>query len=414
MSRIFSVQLRSEKVPENGPFLDLPASPYELLDALEKLRVKAEAPVHWEIVDYCVPSFNTLIPEEAGNLYELNALARKLSELDHPQQLAYRGLLSMEYTKGCQLIPIPRLIDFAYGTHCCQVSPDIRSDRQFGYDSVAKGNVPGIRGLSAEQRKLLDCALVGRQRREAEGGVFVSVNFSEPLGYVRQTAPIERTLLDLTLKKPDYSILLSVYGKWDPNTGRRKSALLELPLEEDALNAVLAEYDGMGSCDDVWNRIAWDGLDCVVPRLTGMIFDFGSDNSYSESATRRLNNLAKNLAVMGPEDLTAYKALLEAMDCCSLDAAVRLLDTLGDYSLSRQISSPAGIAEERLRKAVRGQGAEALISRVDMERYGEALMEESGGELTSYGLLTRKDGQPVADFKEQTGQRSESPYLHLY
>ena len=79
MSRIFSVQLWTGEAPENRPLLGLPATPYELLDTLEKVRVKPEAPVHWEIVDYCVPSFNALIPEEAGSLYELNALARKLS-----------------------------------------------------------------------------------------------------------------------------------------------------------------------------------------------------------------------------------------------------------------------------------------------------------------------------------------------
>ena len=170
----------------------------------------------------------------------------------------------------------------------------------------------------------------------------------------------------------------------------------------------------MGSGDDVWNRIAWDGLDCAVPRLAGMIFDFGSDNSYSESSTRILNDLARNLAEMEPEDMAVYKSLLEAEDCRSLDAAVKLLDTLDDYSLSRQIGSPADIAEERLRKAARGQSAETLISRVDMERYGEALLEENGGELTSYGLLTRKDGQPVADFKEHPEQRGIPAQMHFY
>ena len=76
--------------------------------------------------------------------------------------------------------------------------------------------------------------------------------------------------------------------------------------------------------------------------------------------------------------------------------------------------SPADIAEERLRKAARGQSAETLISRVDMERYGEALLEENGGELTSYGLLTRKDGQPVADFKEHPEQRGIPAQMHFY
>lgn len=395
MKRIFDVRLKSEKDPESGFPLGLPATPYELLDALEKVRVKSGAPVHWKIDRYCVPYLNYEILEEEGSLYELNALAQKLSELDHPQQLAYRGLLSTECAKGGRSVPISRLIDFAHSTHCCQVFPELRSDYQLGRYYAEKRILPGTREVSDEQLEMIDYALAGKRQREAEGGVFVSMGCSETVGYVRQTAPIEKTRLDLTLQKPEYSILLAIYGKWDQNAGKRKGAVLELPLEEDVLNAILVEYDGIGSSEDVWNRIAWSGLDCAVPMLTKMIFDYGSENYYSESTARLLNDLAKDLAAMKPEDKTAYKALLEAMRCRSLGDAFRLLNTLNDYRLTPGIGSLTEIAGEKLIKA------ESLIPYVDMKGFGMGLLEESGGELTSYGLLTRVDGLPVAKFKEQ-------------
>lgn len=169
--------------------------------------------------------------------------------------------MSTECAKGGRSVPISRLIDFAHSTHCCQVFPELRSDYQLGRYYAEKRILPGTREFSDEQLEMIDYALVGKRQREAEGGVFVSMGVSETVGYVRQTALIEKTRLDLTLQKPEYSILLAVYGKWDQNAGKRKGAVLELPLEEDVLNAILVEYDGIGSSEDVWNRIAWSGLD---------------------------------------------------------------------------------------------------------------------------------------------------------
>ena len=43
------------------------------------------------------------------------------------------------------------------------------------------------------------------------------------------------------------------------------------------------------------------------------------------------------------------------------------------------------------------QQADLLCRYLNLHGYGEALIQQYGGELTDYGLLTRADGQPVQE-----------------
>jgi hypothetical protein len=93
LRKILNVYLARANTPYSEAYadLDLPASPYELLDALDKLRLdEGEAP-YLQINEYY--DFEELAPLLSGDagLYELNALAQKLSELDERQQVSFQG-----------------------------------------------------------------------------------------------------------------------------------------------------------------------------------------------------------------------------------------------------------------------------------------------------------------------------------
>ena len=97
--RIFEVYLAKEGVPNNEAYakLDLPASPWELWDALDKVRLNEGEQLYMEIDDYY--AFEYLAPhlEELDiSLNELNDLAARLATLDEVQGIAFEGLFSME------------------------------------------------------------------------------------------------------------------------------------------------------------------------------------------------------------------------------------------------------------------------------------------------------------------------------
>ena len=80
----------------------------------------------WEITEY--PRFEELktLIDRSGSLYELNALAQKLSELDETQGAIFAGLVKMENAKGP--IPLPRLINLTHGAERGHVCYDALND----------------------------------------------------------------------------------------------------------------------------------------------------------------------------------------------------------------------------------------------------------------------------------------------
>ena len=73
--------------------LDLPASPWELWDALDKVRLQKEDILYMEIEDYF--AFEYLDGLDIS-LNELNDLAAQLAALDEVQEVAFDGFLRME------------------------------------------------------------------------------------------------------------------------------------------------------------------------------------------------------------------------------------------------------------------------------------------------------------------------------
>ena len=100
--KVFAVYLAKEDVPNSEAYatLELPASPWELWDAMEKVRLKDGEALYMEIDDYY--AFEYLAPhlEELDiSLNELNDLAARLATLDEVPGIAFEGLLSMEVQK---------------------------------------------------------------------------------------------------------------------------------------------------------------------------------------------------------------------------------------------------------------------------------------------------------------------------
>jgi hypothetical protein len=125
---VFTVYLKKASPPDSNANAvpDLPAAPYEILDALDRLRLGETGAMLWEITEY--PRFEELgsFIDRSGSLYELNALAQRRSELDESHSAVFARLVKMENTKG--LIPLPRLINLTHGAERGHVCYDALND----------------------------------------------------------------------------------------------------------------------------------------------------------------------------------------------------------------------------------------------------------------------------------------------
>ena len=97
--KVFAVYLAKEDVPNSEAYatLELPASPWEVWDALDKVRLQTDDILYMEIEDYF--AFEYLSPHLDGldiSLNELNDLAAQLAALDEVQGIAFEGMFSIE------------------------------------------------------------------------------------------------------------------------------------------------------------------------------------------------------------------------------------------------------------------------------------------------------------------------------
>ena len=245
MTKIFCVYAARTDLPDGGAeaALDLPASPYEILDARDMLRLKTGESMKFR-VEECY-RFPFLAPFLSGqnDIYELNALAQKLSELDERQETAVAGLLQITLRTKERILDLPGLIDLAYSTGCCHVVEEARNDSQLGRFCAENGLYPGLKGLPDNIFDLLDFERIGREHRQAEGGVFAERGIGCSGGYVEQHAKLLEVskTLDRTPKMPDYAILLNVSKGFfnDPGYDSGKTAPLKLPASPETLDAVL-------------------------------------------------------------------------------------------------------------------------------------------------------------------------------
>ena len=126
MGSVFDVYLAKRDGPGDEAYanLSLPASPYEILDALEKIRPDGPDDVDLMVEEY--HGFSYLAPHilPQPDLYGLNALAEKLSELNEYEATAFHGLVLMEAGKQDSRLSIQRLLDLAYSTDCCHIVAD--------------------------------------------------------------------------------------------------------------------------------------------------------------------------------------------------------------------------------------------------------------------------------------------------
>ena len=390
MDKVFHIRAFSSP---NGGYreveLDLPATDYELLDAMEQLRL--EDGKHPYLEFHAVEEYDYLNERiQETDIFPLNALAKRLAELDTQGMAVFEGLVCMDIQKGGETIPIGSLIDYAYSGDCCHVVEDAVTDEELGMFLVENGFIPEAENLSDKALKLLDYAQIGKNHREAEGSTFTG------FGYVEQHDPpaeVYKTL-DLTPKTPDYTILLEVSKGFfnDPSYDSEKTAQLKLPASPEALTSAL---ETVGAWD--WRETGWSCLDCRVPVLSEMISD-------AEVGIDSLNDLAQRLADMEPKTLNTYKALLEATDCKDLQSAEALIDSLDEYIFSPQYSSPIEMAKGELSVILCDEDAAFLAPHLNLYRYGQSLIERCGGTLTAYGLIEREDHQPVQAMENKPRQ----------
>ena len=384
--KVFAMYLAKEGNPNSDAYakLDLPASPWELWDALEKVRLQTDDILYMEIEDYY--AFEYLAPHLDGleiSLNELNDLAARLATLDEVQGIAFEGLFSMEVQRKTNanggVITLQDLRDLAVSakTDCYHVV-DAADDAQLGRFYAENGFIPELDGISDGVFKMLDFARIGKALRTGEGGVYVSGCYVVRDGGLLTAPPVQKTLPE----KPGYLFRLTL--GLHPDIGGNRTTELDLPASEEALATA---QEQLGTLN--WENTVVLNYDGILPNAA-----FFAD---LPSELETFNEIAKAVQDMPfPEkQLPKLKALLEQFEVQDIETAIGLTEHLDDYVLTPEISSPQETAIDQLHFMTDDHSVELLISHVNLYAYGCDLIREDNAVLSPYGLLHRANYQPM-------------------
>ena len=384
--KIFEVYLAKEGIPNNEAYakLDLPASLWELWDALDKVRLQTDDILYMEIEGY--DAFEYLSPHLDGldiSINELNDLASLLSALDEVQEAAFEGLFSMEVQRKVNanggVITLQDLRDLAVSakTDCYHVV-EAADDAQLGRFYAENDFVPELEGISDAVFEMLDFAGIGRMMRCGENGVFVDSLYVLRDGELTTAPPVQKTLPE----KPGYLFRLTL--GLHPDIGDARTVTLSLPAAEAEL---LDAQEQLGV--EGWEGVTVIDYDGIIP--------YAADFTDLPMELDEFNVLAAAVRDMpSPEkQLPKLKALLKQFEVQDIATAISLTECLDDYVLTPEISSPQETAIDHLRFMTDDHSAELLLSHVNLYAYGCDLIKEDNATLSPYGLLHRADYQPM-------------------
>ena len=384
--RILRVYLAKNDTPYSAAYakLELPASPWELWDAMEKVRLQTDDILYMEIEDYF--AFEYLSPHLDGldiSLNELNDLAAQLAALDEVQGIAFEGLFSIAVQRKVNanggVITLQDLRDLAVSakTDCYHVV-DAADDAQLGRFYAENDFVPELDGISDGVFEMLDFAGIGRMMRCSENGVFVGNLYVLRDGELTTAPPCAKDLPE----KPGYLFRLTL--GLHPDIGDDRTVTLILPAAEAELLDAQAQLGTEG-----WEGVAVIDYDGIIPyaaEFTDLPMELDEFNVLA-AAVRDMPSPEKQLLKL--------KALLKQFEVQDIETAIGLTEHLDDYVLTPEISSPQETAIDQLHFMTDDHSVELLISHVNLYAYGCDLVREDNAVLSPYGLLHRADYQPM-------------------
>ena len=391
--RILRVYLAKNDTPYSAAYakLEMPASPWEVWDAMEKVRLQTDDILCMEIEDYY--AFEYLAPHLDGleiSLNELNDLAALLSELDEVQEVAFDGFLRMEVQNKVDtnggVITLQDLRNLAVSakTNCYHVV-DAADDAALGRFYAENVFIPELDGVSDTVFKMLDFAGIGRMMRQGENGVFVGSLYVLCVGELTAAPPCPKEL------PPKPSHLFRLTLGLHPDFKDARTATLNLPATEAELSAA---QEQLGTLE--WENAVVLDYDGIIPNAANF-----ADLPMEMNAFNSFSGAVRDIPF--PErQIPKLKALLEQFEVKDIGTAVQLVEHLEDYNLTPKLSSPQETAIDQLHFMTDEHSVELLLPHVNLYAYGCDIIKEDNASLTPYGLLHRADYQPMLEPIQQS------------
>jgi len=384
--KIFGVYLAKLDAPDSEAHtrLELPASPWELHDAMDKVQLQENEELYLEVDDYY--DFEYLAPHLDGSdisLNELNDLAGQLAALDEVQGIAFEGLFSIEMQKKIStnggIITLQDLRDLAVSakTDCYHIV-DAADDAALGRFYAENDFIPELDDVSDSVFKMLDFAGIGRMMRQGENGVFVGGCYVLRDGEMTAAPPCSRELPE----RPEYLFRPTLGMNYNLEDDR--PVTLTLPASAEELKKAQKQLGA-----DSWEGVVVLDYDGIIPQAAEF-----ADLPTELEAFNHFAEVVENMPSR-EKQLPKFKAVLRICQCSSVDQAISLAERLEHFYFDAKIKNYANLVYDELENVIGDRQAEELRQCLDIEKYGRILQQGYNAEFTEYGMVTRDDFQPM-------------------
>jgi len=400
---IFEVEISngSSKGYETATIMKMPATWAEFNDALQKARIKDGRSCRNELTCIRSKSLRRGMIGEHVNLYDLNLFAQRLATLTEDQQPGMEALLKIEQEQHSGPIPLERLINLTYNTDICCFVPKVSNHEELGaflYNSeMLSDEAMALLDVTEEnsgfRERLLE--LLGEQHQEDHSGVFTDRGYAELGGEIKPIY-VYRPGEVVYFHRSGAPVVLEVRKGFfnSPRYDNNKIAALDLPATDAAIRKAVETVDAVSA-----KECAFRCADCLIPSLRDTIND-ALENDSVEQVNDFARKLAQQERIWGEAEFVRYKALLAAMDQPDLTCAVQLMEEAGQYELRPEVAQTWGYAEMIFREKYPDL-PEELFQTPQAAQIGQKMLDDRLGAITDYGLIRRKDGQPLPAFQPE-------------
>ena len=373
---IISPDISEEYKQYRGAPLQLPATEFEIKDALCRARVTDNGQVCR--ISECILYDKDIVGEflarnKEVDLEELNYLAKVMSRFDKHEHELFKGYMAM---KGPFVLSVKDLINAAYNLHCCDLTYDIDEDEMLGRYYADNGLLEWFGDARKEVWEFLDYTKLGRTIREKENGVYTESGYFvfNPNEYstVYDGGEFPEKFIN------DGYIFKLLIAKSE--TGRAADGKwLSLPASKER-KASFARELGAESLDECI-LLAVQSIECNMPMcITGL------------SQLGMLNSLAHRMRDMSKSgEFAKYMAVLEGIGFSNLDEAVALANSLQEYELYEKPSTIIEFAKDWLARTYKEILPESVFQHINFATYAEELITQHKLALSEYGIVKHID-----------------------
>lgn len=353
---------------------EFPMTVFEMQDALDKLQIPPETrAVTFQIYD----SRNMNLPSElcekdfTADIFRLNLFADRFEKLEHPEMAAMKSLLQT-YPES----DFEDMLLMTYGLDSVMVYP-CEDCRELGETVIENELLPELEDCSDEILELLDREKVGKMMQERESGVFVD-------GYYCVTSGYEPPDIHFEFGEPEQCFFRLLIAPDAQKTAQAQ--WISLPCNAETL---LEVYDQ--TCCELQSSLPW----------------ITSDSLKNMHQIGILNALAERLSELSHNDFVKLKAVMDGENICEISDAMGCLAHLLEYEFDRSVQDCSEFGQVYLKKNLPTNFDVSVLESGDLYDIGSRILEQTGGAVTSYGVISGRGQSLYSALTVQPDQQLE-------